>query len=157
MQINLQKSLTWIFLKIFRKSSASPRFGEKTWNLQNLSNPTHLGLAKFAQIIAKFLKKLKNWSPFRFAFRFSFRFFFQFPFQFPFRFFFRFFPFFGKNRSVFFFFFFFGKLAQKGQILQTFCQNTVKNLKEIQLFPVISGTICPFFFFETWPKKVKFS
>ena len=125
MQINLQKSLTWIFLKIFRKSSASPRFGEKTWNLQNLSNPTHLGLAKFAQIIAKFLKNLKIRSPFRFSFRFSFQFFFRFPFQFPFRCSFRFFPFFGK-KSGRFFFFFFGKSAKKGQILQTFCQNTVK-------------------------------
>jgi hypothetical protein len=60
MQINLHQSLTWLFLTIFRKSCATQRFGEKTWNFRNPSNLTFLVWLKFAQIIFdRFLKKFR--------------------------------------------------------------------------------------------------
>ena len=39
-QINLRKNVIQIRLTIFRKSFASPRFGEKTWNFRNPINLT---------------------------------------------------------------------------------------------------------------------
>ena len=64
MQINLHQSLTQIFLTIFRKSCASPRFGEKTWNFRNPSNLTFWVRLKLALIIIqvrldRFLKKFR--------------------------------------------------------------------------------------------------
>jgi hypothetical protein len=38
-------------MTVFRKSCASPRFGEKTWNFRNPSNLTFWVWLKFAQII----------------------------------------------------------------------------------------------------------
>ena len=64
MQINLHQSLTQIFSTIFRKSCASPRFGEKTWNFRNPSNLTFWVWLKLALIIIqvrldRFLKKFR--------------------------------------------------------------------------------------------------
>ena len=64
MQINQHQSLTWLFSTVFRKSCASPRFGEKTWNFRNPSNLTFWVWLKLALIIIqvrldRFLKKFR--------------------------------------------------------------------------------------------------
>ena len=49
-QINLRENVTQIFLTIFRKSFASPRFGEKTWNFRNPRNLTFWVWQKIIQV-----------------------------------------------------------------------------------------------------------